>query len=699
MNFIAYGQVLDEMFAYDKRTGQPTQQQQNTTHQNTTHQNTTYQYTIQGDIKIFKSVKCVLQVVQNKNNFEVKLMTQNHAEDYDFPKLNPETNIFYNITYDPRIIIPALLKYQTEQHAEPHAEPHSKTSTDKLKDTKSNQALLARCSVESQIITYNQRTGQEIFNQKCNMLPYRCSAVNHIVNIERRGNKFLVEMQIYGLSTYDNIKYYPATDIFGECLHDPRVIIPAIRTNPNFADYFKSFNVVENASQDNQNNANKEVIHKEVLSPEVLKILGLKQDDQNSVYQNTQHQNIAKPEDLKKLPPHIKYVDIQGLRVVYDSKTGEEIEHQTMQGVEKPALHVDECNGLLCDDYEFIVFFLSNNAENVCRVVYNYHTGIFTGLTADPRIIIPYIRQSAEFNEYLKILQSTQERKKLTDDMQIKDYFTPSSAACSYLTPQVFNNTSAVFDNTSAVFDNTSSHDAFNPPAMPDTKHIKQQINDDDVPGVILNACDTEPNQNEISDSNTDYPPLAIYEDHDQINDQINEPVDEPHGIDDVDDVDQWAKRMLHNKLHPYDIYPMFSHSSYSSYSSYSSTMQKTKHITMQKTDEEIREEQEQKEIEDFELMAADEQQKILLHKIEIVRSKLREKQLNLQFLHHRTPDDMQYDMQQDKTTESNIIVEPFVPAVKFTPRENNVYMCTAWLTNIPKAQQHDAQQHDAQEA
>jgi hypothetical protein len=35
----------------------------------------------------------------------------------------------------------------------------------------------------------------------------------------------------------------------------------------------------------------------------------------------------------------------------------------------------------------------------------------------------------------------------------------------------------------------------------------------------------------------------------------------------------------------------------------------------MQKTDEEIREEQEQKEIEDFEQMPADDQQKILLHK------------------------------------------------------------------------------------
>jgi hypothetical protein len=509
------------------------------------------------------------------------------------------------------------------------------------------------------------------------MLPYRCSAVNNIINIERRGNKFLVEMQIYGLSTYDNIKYYPATDIFGECLHDPRVIIPAIRTNPNFADYFKSFNVVENTSP-------------VVLSQEVLKQLGLKQDDQNNVHQNTPcqttpyqntpcqttpYQNTPcqttpyqkTAEDLKQ-PPHIKYVDIQGLRVVYDSKTGEEIKYQrVIEGLEKPALHVDECNGLLCEDYEFIVFFLSNNAENVCRVVYNYHTGIFTGLTADPRIIIPYIRQSAEFNEYLKKLQSTQERKKLTDDMQIRDYFTPSSAF-SYL---------------------TQPH-AFNPSAMFNTK---QQINDDDVPGVILNA---EPNQNEISDSNTDYPPFAIYEDHEPIDEPIDEPRDarDMHGAQD-DDVDQWTQRMLHNEQHPqYDIHTMFSHSSYSA---------AVKHIKMQKTDEEIREEQEQKEIEDFEQMPADDQQKILLHKIEIIRSKLREKQLNLQYLHHRTPnetpDDMQYDMPQDKTPESNIIVEPFAPAEKFTPRENNVYMCTEWLSNIPKNQQHDVEHRDAQEA
>ncbi len=41
MNFIAYGQVSDEMFAYDKRTGQPTQQQQNTTQYNSTQHYTT----------------------------------------------------------------------------------------------------------------------------------------------------------------------------------------------------------------------------------------------------------------------------------------------------------------------------------------------------------------------------------------------------------------------------------------------------------------------------------------------------------------------------------------------------------------------------------------------------------------------------------------------------------------------------------
>ena len=671
MNFIAYGQVLNEMFAYDKQTGKAIQlhDAQHATlcdPSNSTPCNTPNKTAC--GIQIFKSVKCVLQVVKNKNNFEVRLMDQNHAEDYDFPKFNPETKIFYNITYDPRIIIPALLKYQTEPHAEPHAEPlgmphtnsephtepHTeplkKLSTDKLKDINPDQALLARCIVESRIITYNQRNGQEIFNQKCIKLPYRCSKVNHIVNIERRGDKFLVEMQIYNLTTYDNIIYYPATDIFGECLHDPRVIIPAIRTNPNFADYFKSFNVVENANQNNQN--------KEVLSPEVFKILSLKQDDQNASYQNTPYQTIPyqKTADDLKQPPHIKYVDIQGLRVIYDSKTGEEIEHRTMPGVEKPALYVDECNGLLCDNYEFIVFFLSNNAENVCRVVYNYHTGIFTGLTADPRIIIPYIRQSAEFNEYLKTLQFTQERQKLTDDMQIKDYFTPSSA-CSYLTQQR----------------------AFNPPAfntsiMPDTK---QQINNDVVPEVI--ASDEEPNQNEISDSNTDYPPLAVYDDNDE---QINEQIDEPHGID--DDVDQWTKRMLHNEQHPqYDIHTMFS-----------------RH-TMQKTTEELREEQEQKEIEDFEQMPADDQQKILLYKIEIIRSKLKEKQQSLQYyqsdniayiMPYTMPDNMPYNTFNNQSdAKLNIIVEPFAPAVKFTPRENNVYMCTEWLTSIPKAQQWQA--------
>ena len=594
MNSIAYGQVSNQMFAYDTRTGNPVPlpnaTQPNATQPNATQPNATQ---LPGDIQIFKPVICVLQVVKHKNNFKVKLMNQDHAEDYDFPKLNPETNIFYNITYDPRIIIPALLKHSDKPRIDPHSELRTEPENPAL-----NQALLARCIVESRIITYNQRTGQEIFNQKCNMLPYRCSTVNHIVNIERRGDKFIVEIQIYDLTTYDNVKYYPATDIFGECLHDPRVIIPAIRTNPNFANYFNA------------------------IKP-----------------QNTQ-QNV-KQEDLK-LQPHIKYVDIQGVRVVYDSKTGEEVEYQPMQGVEKPALHVDECNGLLCDNYEFIVFFLSNNAENVCRVVYNYHTGIFTGLTADPRIIIPYIRQSAEFNEYLKILQSTQERKKLTDDMQIKDYFTPNSRS-----------------------------------SMFDTQDTIPQTVINDVPDVILpkspTVYDTEPNQNEISDSNMDYPPLAIYDTDPEA------PHEEPHNDFDnhsAGDVDQWAKRLLHNEQQPYDIAPMFKHL-------YSST---------QKTDEEIREKQEQKEIEEFEQMAADDQNKILLHKIEIIRSKLREKQFNLQFLHHKTQDYLSFDIQQDKNPESNIIVETFAPAVKFTPRENNIYACTEWLTNIPKAQQHAQQ-------
>ena len=158
MNSIAYGQVSNQMFAYDTRTGNPVPQL-NATQPNATQLSATQPNATQppGDIQIFKPVICVLQVVKNKNNFKVKLMNQDHAEDYDFPKLNPETNIFYNITYDPRIIIPALLKHRTDK---PRTEPHSEPENPAL-----NQALLARCIVESRIITYNQRTGQEIFNQ------------------------------------------------------------------------------------------------------------------------------------------------------------------------------------------------------------------------------------------------------------------------------------------------------------------------------------------------------------------------------------------------------------------------------------------------------------------------------------------------------------------------------------------------------
>ena len=569
MDFIAYGQVENQIFAYDKRTGQlaPQVTQLSATQLNATQLNATQL----NDIQIFKPVMCVIQVTKKNYNFVIMLMNQGQSIDYDFPKLNPETNMFYNFTYDPRIIIPALLKQQQQndkpQSQPSHGKPESQPSHGKPESQPLQNVVLARCIIGQEIITYDRRSGKEIYNQKCNTLPVRCSSVNHIVNIERRNDKFIIEIQTYDLTSYDNIIYYPTTDIFGDCLHDPRIIIPAIRNNPQFAGYFKSFNTVDQK--------NYPVV---LNSPDICHTF----------------------ED----PKHIKYVDIQGIRVVYDSKTGQELTQQ-MQGMEKLALHVDECNGLLCEDFEFIVFFQANNTENVCRAVYNYHTDTFTGLTADPRIIIPYIRMSSEFNEYIKSLQIKQERKKLTDDMRIKDYFKPHHV-----------------DNLDY--------------------HVGSLDYHADIPDVNVDSVNSQ------SPLDPEVIHAEPYED-----DHIDQ-TDPADLADQMPEVNEWSKRILHDS---YDIRTMFSHLS-------------------MPTAEEIQEEREQKEIEEFEQMSADSQNKILLQKIEIIRSKLRAKQTALQ-QHYETP-------------EENIIVEPFAPPVKFTPRENNIYVCTTWLDNIkqPTTQQ-----------
>ena len=387
----ATAQVGPEIFVYDTRTGAVVK-------------------SAPGALKFFKELLRVNFVMCNDNEFTVKLTTKYNMPASEFVEIDPITGVFSDITYDPRVIIPAILRssaYVLWCEMNPTAfQPTSQPVSQPV--TRPIVGHLARCTVQHITFTYSTKTGEEVYNPDTFLMnvsvKYPCSA---IVSVTRKETRFMVQVRYMGVTQYSQVKYNATNDTFDpDMAYDPRIVIPAIRASPAFIEIFGV-----TLEQHDIEQYEPEVSHS---STQTLNKYGFNGSHPNQDL-TANHRSVRFGLDGLSLhpnhvrEPHIKYVDIGSIRVVYDARTGDELDLKA-DGPIKSALYIDDCQSLFQDDCEFMVTFTSGTSEHMCRVVYDYNTGLFSGLTADPRIIIPYVRSSPEFKVYAAL-----NKKKLTD--------------------------------------------------------------------------------------------------------------------------------------------------------------------------------------------------------------------------------------------------------------------------------------------
>jgi hypothetical protein len=548
--YAANGRVGDELFSYDRRTGAILD-------------------SAPGAYQFFKGLKKINDVSCYGDEFTVKLTTLYNMSHSEFIGIDPTTHAFFDITHDPRVVIPAILTSDAfnlwldrntlnrkERRAVRFAPPALLQAP----------AHLARCTVQHVSFTYNTKTGEERYNPDTfgmdAPIKYPCSAVE---SVTRRETRFIVCVRYMGVTQYDSVKYDATDDTFDRGMaYDPRIIIPAIRNSSCFIEIFGHGEPSSKPLDDEQ------VLY---AHPDFGK---------PATYRYNDHEYNNPPSYAKTTrEPHIKYVDIDGVRVVYDARTGDELDLKA-EGPIKSALYIDDCQSLFQDEYEFMVTFTSGTSEHMCRVVYDYNTGLFSGLTADPRIIIPYVRASPEFKSYAAIY-----KKKLTDAGQVS------------LNPMI----NAVISRNRPD-DDPKRWLATDPwPSDPyDDTQLSQQISKLNSSSVQVSG---EP-----------------------------EILDEPH-----------ATRLYENFINrpdlPKDDPP------------YSQWMQDVLGGEIEEPSDDER------EIKHFNSLSGDQQCAYLITKRDIIRLKLQQRRDHL--------------VTQLKNPVASVVIEPVPPAVKFTPRENNL--------------------------
>jgi hypothetical protein len=289
-----------------------------------------------------------------------------------------QNDIYLNKIFDPRLIIP----YVRRQIA---FNP-SLTIT--------AHPLARKASCNGFVFVYSSKTG-EILQDSVGGDPEIVAMVDDIMSVVYNEPYFTVTLKSFGVVRTAIVRYNDVTDIFDECKFDPRDIIPSIRisrafleindscynpdvsgmTDPNYSDNYMPYHMRDASwftSHSMLNNEEKSLSHIKYVDLNTNKITGVAIGGQRS-YETT--------------------------RVSYDARTGDELAVK-LNGPSIPATYVDECKAMHQEGSDIIVTFLQNKEEHIALLTYNRYTKIFSDITADPRIIIPYVRNHPEFSDF-----------------------------------------------------------------------------------------------------------------------------------------------------------------------------------------------------------------------------------------------------------------------------------------------------------